>query len=143
MRMLMVAATAFAAGTLFFAVFRHDAEPAPVPPPTRVTVTKEVPGPTQTVTKTTVPKSCLDLIQAAGFAQTAVQAYEQQVGDLPKLIDDAGTAVGSGDLKRLNGLRQKQIQLEADSIQSLLNIRDAQQRMTNSQTKCQKALKGE
>lgn len=138
---LMIGVVAFAGGTVMFQILHHE-PPPPKPVIQKIVVTKEVPGPTKTITKNTVPPDCVDYLKAAQRTQDAVTRYETQVGELPQLIDEASVAIGGGSLNKLNGIRQRDIQLESDSIKALEDLHEAQTDMKSANTKCQQALKG-
>lgn len=135
------AVAGLAVGTVAMSIFRHD-PPPPKPVVQKVTETKEVPGPTKTITKNIVPQACIDYLKAAQDTQNAVTEYEKQVGELPALIDEASVAVGGGNLQKLNGIRQRDIDLEGNSIKALEDLHDAQEDMNKFNAKCQQALKG-
>lgn len=107
-----------------------------------VTVTKEVPQPAQIVTKNVIPEHCKAVIDAALKSQQSIQAYEEQVGELPRLLDEAGTAIGAHNLNKLNNLKQQSVKADADSIQNLLDIREQQENLKNAAPKCAAEMKG-
>lgn len=117
-----------------------DREDQPIPAP----VVKEVPKYVErekVVEKKVVPKSCLEVIQSAVDVKKATDKYEDAVGRLPDLIDDTYQAIQSQDMRQLNQLKQQQIKLEADSIQALLDIRSAQERLDKLQPRCNAATR--
>jgi hypothetical protein len=120
--------------------------PEPVRPQPRVTVTvtvtKEVPQPAQTVTKNAIPEHCKAVIDAALKSQQSIEAYEQQVGELPRLLDEAGSAIYTKDQAKLNELKQQSIKADGDSVQNLIDIREQQENLKNAAPKCAAEMKG-
>lgn len=104
------------------------------------TVTKEVPGPTVQVK--TIPEHCKAVIDAALKSQQSIESYEEQVGELPRLLDEAGAAIYAKDQKRLNDLKQQSIKTDADSIQNLLDLHEQQENLKNAAPKCAAEMKG-
>ena len=122
--------------------------PSPVQPKPRptvtvtvtVTVTKEVPGPTVQVK--TIPEHCKAVIDAALESQQSIESYERQVGELPRLLDEAGAAIYAKNQNKLNDLKQQSIKADADSIQNLIDIREQQENLKNAAPKCAAEMKG-
>lgn len=121
---------------------RPHQEPVRPQPRVTVTVTKEVPQPAQTITKSEIPTDCKTVIDAALKSQASIQSYEEQVGELPRLLDEAGTAIYTKDQNKLNDLKQRSEKADADSIQNLLDIREQQERLKNAASKCAAEMKG-
>lgn len=120
----------------------HDPEPVKPQPQVTVTVTKEVSQPAQTITRKEIPADCKTVIDAALKSQASIQSYEEQVGELPRLLDEAGTAIYAKDQNKLNDLKEQSVKADADSIQNLLDIREQQERLKNGASKCATEMKG-
>lgn len=109
------------------------------PPPTPPPVVKEVPKYIERevkVEKRVMPQSCRDLVAAAKRADAAVDTYENALGSLPRMLDDAYRGIYNRDLDLLNDLKQKEIKLEQASIQALLDMRDSRERVAKLTAKC-------
>jgi hypothetical protein len=88
-----------------------------------------------------MPDSCRALVDASEKADVAVDKYEKTVGALPNMLDDAYRGIYNQDLKTLNRLKQQGIDLEAETIQLLLDIRAARERVDELRPKCNQATR--
>ena len=132
-------ASALLTGGFVVGYAAHHPDP---PPPARVVqVPKYLQPEDRIIEKPVMPQACKDAVRAAQLMQKAVDEYEEIVGGLPDLIDDAGVAIYTKDQAKLNKIQQKQIDLQADSVQALLNLREAKQNMDRTQPLCDSALR--
>lgn len=111
----------------------------PLPAPEVREVTKYVDRNHET-TKYVIHPDCLALVAAAERGYLAVDAYEEILGEVSKILDDSYSAIYRKDLKDINALKQKEIRLEQASIEYLLDIREAQERVGKLKPKCDKAM---
>jgi hypothetical protein len=132
----------FVMGMVIGISMRPHSEPVRPQPRVTVTVTKEVQQPAQVVTKNAIPEHCKAVIDAALKSQQAIESYEEQVGDLPRLLDEAGTAIYTKDQNKLNALKERSAKADADSIQNLIDIREQQENLKNAAPKCAAEMKG-
>jgi hypothetical protein len=129
----------FAAILMGYELGTHHAPPAP--PARVVEVPKYIQPKDRVIEKKVMPEACKNAVKAAATMRAATDKYEAAVGELPQIIDDAGVALFNQDRAKLNDLRERQTKLQADSIQALLDLREAQQRLNDLQPKCDAALK--
>ena len=132
----------FVMGIVISISMRPHPEPVRPQPRVTVTVTKEVQQPAQTITKNVIPEHCKAVIDAALKSQQAIESYEQQVGELPRLLDEAGTAIYTKDQNKLNQLKEQSIKADGDSVQNLIDIREQQENLKNAAPKCAAEMKG-
>jgi hypothetical protein len=132
----------FVMGMVIGISMRPHPEPVRPQPRVTVTVTKEVEQPAQVVTKNAIPEHCKAVIDAALKSQQAIESYEEQVGELPRLLDEAGTAIYTKDQNKLNALKERSAKADADSIQNLIDIREQQENLKNAAPKCAAEMKG-
>jgi hypothetical protein len=132
----------FVMGMVIGISMRPHPEPVRPQPRVTVTVTKEVEQPAQVVTKNAIPEHCKAVIDAALKSQQAIESYEEQVGELPRLLDEAGTAIYTKDQNKLNALKERSAKADADSIQNLIDIREHQENLKNAAPKCATEMKG-
>lgn len=132
----------FVMGMVIGISMRPHPEPVRPQPRVTVTVTKEVQQPAQVVTKNAIPEHCKAVIDAALKSQQAIESYEEQVGELPRLLDEAGTAIYTKDQNKLNALKERSAKADADSIQNLIDIREQQENLKNAAPKCAVEMKG-
>jgi len=132
----------FVMGIVISISMRPHPEPVLPQPRVTVTVTKEVQQPAQTITKNVIPEHCKAVIDAALKSQQAIESYEQQVGELPRLLDEAGTAIYTKDQNKLNQLKEQSIKADGDSVQNLIDIREQQENLKNAAPKCAAEMKG-
>jgi hypothetical protein len=130
-------------GTVAFSVFHQDPTPPPPPKPVTKIEIKEVPGPVTTITKYKSLPECADLIDDSLAVQKAVDNYEKQVGELPGQVDDAGKAIYLKDQNKLNSIREQNSELQANSIQALMDLQELQHKMKSDGPKCQTAIKAQ
>lgn len=110
----------------------------PEPPkPKVVTVPRYIAGPTKTVTKNVVPEACRDAIQRAADVQAATQRYEADLGNANELLDESWRAAQSGDVRQVNKVKQKHIDLINASIEDLQDLTDAEHDLAQLKVKCE------
>lgn len=95
---------------------------------------------TNTVEKPYVPESCLKAVKNSQDMSEAVNRYEKQVGDLPRILDDTYLVIINKRLSDINDLKSRQQAAESGSMAALLEIIEKRKAAEESQRRCNKEL---
>lgn len=112
-----------------------DPPPAPEAPARVVQVPKYIER-TKTVERAHLPQSCLDAVKASQELSNAVDSYEKEVGQLPRILDDAYLAIHNKNLTDINKLKSRQQAAESGSMTALLAIVEGKKVAAVAEAKC-------
>jgi hypothetical protein len=137
----IAASVALLVGGFILGMAVDDDPPSqPVAPREVVQVPKYIER-TTTVEKRYIPEVCLEVAKISQDLSSAVNRYETDIGKMPRILDEAYRAIVNESLSDINDLKSRQQASESDSIKSLLDIRDAMDRLKIVQEKCQSELR--
>ena len=92
------------------------------------------------VPKPYIPDQCKDVPSLAQELKRLVDAYEAELGKENGILGDAHTAIAGKDLKKLNDVLQRQIDVKNASIGTLVNIRETNNKLDSAIEQCSTAM---
>lgn len=117
-----------------------DHPPAPPPAPTKTVVKEKEVDRRVEVPKPYVPSQCKDAAALAREVNDLVAKYEAALGKENDILADAYTAVQDKNINELNSVSQQQINLKAETIGLLIDIRDKNDRLTKAVKQCEDGM---